>query len=117
MEGAQVPSFFQSGSQGCSVSELEHAIEKQNITSALETAILVGDLIVKQHERHIKGISNAASAVFRPLPRSVQPKAVDAGAEGTEGTEVLEAPAPTAATMTEVFPEAVPRAWASIDIQ
>jgi len=46
----------------------------------------------------------------------VQPKAVDAGAEGTEGTEVLEAPAPTAATMTEVFPE-VPRAWASIDIQ
>lgn len=41
---------------------------------------------------------------------SVQPKAVDAEAEGTDGSEgsdgMLEAATPTAATMTEVFPEA-----------
>jgi len=51
-------------------------------------------------------IEGAQVPSFFQSGSSVQPKAVDAGAEGTEGTEVLEAPAPTAATMTEVFPEA-----------
>ena len=49
----------------------------------------------------------------------MQPKAVDAEAEGTDGSEgsdgMLEAATPTAATMTEVFPEALLRA-SNIDI-
>ena len=49
----------------------------------------------------------------------MQPKAVDAEADGTDGSEgsdgMLEAATPTAATMTEVFPEALLRA-SNIDI-